>query len=319
MSDVKIQLLTPEWCDRWNAFVDQHGCGWFWQRTEWLDYLTVYYPGTKALSFMLIEGERVKAVCPLLFERGQFGGGGIPLPRPLFDSLIIIPEDSIATYLGEYLATAGGFRSCPLVETKKPSALIFPWGTSLKTYHSRVVDLTPSVDDLLKGLRKSYRYLINSDVPYSGVAVGLFPGKWSEQSDDLFARYQAAHQDKLQPERQLQTYDHQRNWLREGKAVLIASRLGSEQSNNGHPLPIFQPNAFQYFILYKHKAYYASGVGDSLIRPMWQAMTILKDIGIQELEIGWTDYGTTEKEKNIEFFKKGFGGEDRPWWVMSYG
>jgi len=102
MSDVKIQPLTLDWYDRWNDFVDQHEAGWFWQRTEWLDYLTVYYPGTKALSFLLVEGEEIKTICPLLFERGKFLGGGIPLPRPLFRSFAEIPVGFLGEYLGVY-------------------------------------------------------------------------------------------------------------------------------------------------------------------------------------------------------------------------
>ncbi len=318
----KLQAWTGNLTGEWNAFVDREESGWFWHRTEWLEYLNDYYPESIAQHTAVTFNGEIRYIVPLIYERGDFLGGGIPLPQPISHWMGGFALDAIGHAVKQFevmRARRWAVRSCPLVPSQSfacPQEVL----SEPKEYLSRVVDLQMERDQLFAGVRKSYQQIIKQGSPFFGMSVGVNAGEWSEQAEDLCRRYQELHQRMLHPKRSLKTYEHQKQWLKEGKALLFASRLGEEPSPNGHPLPVFKPNAFQYFVHYKQKAYYMSGVHDGcgLIRPMWYALGLLKELGIQEVELGWTDYGTTQKEKNIEFFKRGFGGEDRPWCVMEY-
>ena len=93
----------------------------------------------------------------------------------------------------------------------------------------------------------------------------------------------------------------QARWLDAGGALLVVAERGVDCVGAA------------YWITYKARAYYASGVyaGDNISHAiMWRSLLALKGLGVQFASLGWQGRATTDKERAIEFFKAGFGGRD---------
>jgi hypothetical protein len=113
--------------------------------------------------------------------------------------------------------------------------------------------------------------------------------------------YADLHRGHYGPVRSQQTYDLQSSWLELGVAKPYIV------TENGVPV-----GAILWYV-YKGRAYYASGIylEDNIAHAaVWESLTDLASTGVQYAEMGWQGYAKDQKGRAVEFFKRGFGGED---------
>lgn len=106
------------------------------------------------------------------------------------------------------------------------------------------------------------------------------------------------------------TYEDQAHWVKKGNGLLVGARDDQQQWQ-----------AFSLWILYQGNAYFASAPSlqrNVQLAVIWESLCMMKTMGITLVEMGQTD-GTTEKEKNIGFFKAGWGGKSEPFTILRRG
>ena len=154
-------------------------------------------------------------------------------------------------------------------------------------------------------LRRSYRALIHKAEREYVIASDCGHTARSVLS---FLMYQQLHRSLAMVPRNGETYQLQREWLLDGRALVTVA--WKDPSVRGAA----------YWIVYKGAAYYASGafVEDNVAHAViWRSLLALRGLGVRNVSLGWQGIGVTEKERNIEFFKRGFGGRDVPVPVIS--
>ena len=169
----------------------------------------------------------------------------------------------------------------------------------LNVHQTQVIDLTVSMEQLWRGVRKSYQSLINKGFRTYDVEI----------SDDILA-YQHLHAlaNGVQP-RPDETYAQQGNWLASRNGLLVMADIPGVE----------RYVAAAYWILYCDEAYYASGpsieknVQHAVI---WKSLELLKAMGVRLAELGDIGWRTT-KEEGISKFKRGFGGYAVPFTVVT--
>lgn len=283
----------------WNLYVDGHPDGWFFHTEEFIAYASAYAPGSTDLSscYLAVEGEtyRLVGVIARIWDSPSFGGQ--PLPEPILETDIEITYD----------------RDPPdrfvLPVVGRPGKKLFGIagiGMTHRLGSTLVVDLGREESEIWKDVRKSYRSLIHRaereydiDV-YSGNGVDDDKASWRMQ------KAKATHAEAAgRVTRSDETWNHQRDWLRDGRAILVSASKAGEM------------RGFVYVVRYKDWAYYfsAAALDESLQHALvWQAICVLRcDGATKSLELGH-DLGAnaTEKDKQINFFLSGFGGTPLP-------
>jgi hypothetical protein len=172
----------------------------------------------------------------------------------------------------------------------------------LSVHQTQVLDLTVPLEELWRGVRKSYHSIIhraNEQWEIEEVGVG--------GTADYQRLHAQANGGQPRPDA---TYECQRQWIDSGDGLLVVA----------HDWDDLQMSvAASYWILYEWCAYYMSGpsieknVQHAVI---WRSLELLKDKGIRLVELGQID-GETEKERNIGIFKRGFGGTTMPFTVAT--
>lgn len=166
----------------------------------------------------------------------------------------------------------------------------------LSIHRSQVIDLRLTLEDLWRGIRKSYRPLINK-------ALKVYEFRPGGLTDYHFLHAQANGRET----RTQGTWDCMGRWMEEGLGGLVLAVKDEVMA------------AGAFFITYHGSAYYHSGpklVENVQHAVIWTAMKQLKAIGITHLELGQLD-GETEKERNIGKFKAGFGGKAVPFTIAT--
>jgi hypothetical protein len=284
----------------WDDYVDRHPEGWWFHRSEWLAYCLEYSTEAADRSVALVDtgNGNVIGICPAIYEDGLISMGGEPCVGPLLNASV--SYDSALNSFSEHgffdgkvgwrwqhpapnmNVTGDGFAH---VLSMAPSWFIGRWSTV-------VVDLTKPQETLWHDLRKSYRSTIKAAHWTCEVVIGGIE-RWDE--------YETCHKAAAKRPRPQATYDHMREWVKSGHGR-IAVALDQSQACVASILAL----------TYKNRAYYASG--PSVVRGMqhacqWGMIKDLQDHGVGWYEIGWT--GQPGANTNIEFFKRGFGGERR--------
>jgi hypothetical protein len=203
-----------------------------------------------------------------------------------------------ADYLQEYVKIRpeciDEFKSSPLADDHDFSDTGEQY--SFSTHQTQVIDLrTHKWSDV----RKSYRSIIHrANKDYDIVRCSTI------------TPFMLAHISAFGTTRGIETFKVQERWMDAGHAMAICA------------YPVLStlrpsPQTAALWIVYQGKAYYASGPSKDLNVQhaiMWQSLCWLKLEGITLAEIGVVD-GETDKEKNIGFFKTGFGGEAKPFTI----
>jgi hypothetical protein len=309
---VKAVALTEELRGAWDQFVANHPGAWWWHTTAWLDYCLAYTPGAVSDSFAVMDGETMLAIAPLVREGDQYVMGGEPgadvcarstSPQQSLDALHLAHAelDRLAEMHG--VKRAAMRSAVPWIT--KPTAPKLGW-TDI-SWRTRVVDLERDEAALWSDVRKSYRGLIRQGERTYRLTVG----DKSNGQYFLFDAYQAihrrAHGHGYSPRSDL-TFAYQREWLKyDGHALVVCAESSPTTSE--------YTSGAALFLVYKQAAYYASGayVAENVSFPLlWHAMLTLKARGVRWLDMGWQGHAETDKGRNVEFFRAGFGGEDVP-------
>lgn len=272
--------------EAWDGFVRDHVDGWWFHTWTWIDYAVAYTPGAvDASTAYTIRGE-VAAVVPLVLD--AFGspvyGGQLPV-APLS-----LAEVSIQKTINPRIRWA--YRpGCEIDE--------LPVDYVERKFGTNVVDLSVDESVLWRNLRKSYKSLINRAEERfrvettSSCEIGV-ARKATELAQET---HFCSAKRRTRPQR---TWDLQALWVASGDGLLLIAREN------------FDLVGFAYVIRWKDWAYYASGAAlkDNVSHLLlWEAMKALKaDGSTRYFEIGYVDENGSEKERNIAFFKSGFGG-----------
>jgi len=278
--------------DRWNNFCDAHEGAWWWWRDEWLSYQVAR--GARDLSFGIDDGDLV-AICPLLLEERNgvrsFTMEGHPGPAPLFLNwqAVVLAQHKTETLIEAHAIKRQAYRSSPFVQPngKWPSM----WSDI--SWHTQLLDLTPSLTDLWRGVRKSYHALIHHIEQTHKIVV--------DEDGTLLEAFRQLHAEVAGREtRPKTTWDMMADWCRMGNGLHICAILGGVVV------------AAVYFEVYKRGAYYghAAALNKNVTHALiWRAIQELKARGVTQLEMGWLDY---PGEESRGFFKTGFGGRAVP-------
>jgi len=165
-------------------------------------------------------------------------------------------------------------------------------GHKATPYYTQVIDLTLPTEKLRRGLRKSYKSLVNKDI----MVNTMF---------DTGA-YQSLHESIRGVTRPQETWDIQNRMIWQRQAFCLTQTHFLHPHN---PLPSNVVTDAGLIVYYnKDAAYYASGCStvDSHAL-MWEAILKAKRIGCKRFEMGEQVYGD-DKLANISKFKRGFGG-----------
>ena len=287
----------------WDRFCAESNGAWFWHTEAWLDYCLAYRPGTVDRSFALVaagdDGPTVTTIMPLLVREDSDGSrclaGDDPLPGALSTMGTRTTWEAIMEEFSERRGPSPGlarFRGSPLAEHG---------GEVTAGWRSQVLDLRGPIEALHSGLRRSYRSLVNAGLREFNIAEDPGDGSLCE----AFRAVHVAASGGIAP-RSDETYAYNRAWVRDGSALLLGARAGDRWMG------------FVLVIRYKTGAYYASGpaLAPNVMHALqWEAIRRLKALGVQRYEIGWQGVATDEKGRQIEFFKRGFGGQSVPFAV----
>lgn len=290
--------------DKWNCFVDEHDLGVWWYRMEWLDYCQAYRGGID-LSFAVLDHDgKILAVFPYRVEGDRFALGGSPIlcaligeihpmEMPLFQSSVglMIERQAVSHHIQTSEMMMVPMAREPVAADQFTCDGLVTVDTSFAT---RVIDLTVPEAQRWSAVRKSYHQLIRRGGERVTVAK-------PEDYPDPMGTYACLHQGHYGPVRSQATYDLQASWLASGAArpyILL-----------DHGVPV---GAVVWYC-YKGRAYYASAVylEDNLAHAaIWESLNDLAANGIRLAEMGWQQRAVGQKAQAIEFFKRGFGGED---------
>jgi hypothetical protein len=293
---------------------------WFWNRPAWRDYEMARNPSLVDHSWAITIDDKPVAVQLLTYhpELDLFGLGDLPAPAPslLVDSLeedlardVVLPiMAEVFTSIVGYRDSRVSFRTTPvhphfisnqMVEgtwCNPPvySTLVLDEGWKDESIRTRIIDLSVSPDVLWSSVRKSYRHLIRD----SSITVTEERNNHTRQlCQDLHLKASG---------RRTRPSD---SWVYQDSFVLSddASWFVAREGKN--------PVGFAYILRWKEYAYYASAasLAPNVAHPIqWAVIKHLKALGVQYYEMGHQGATETEKGANIEFFRRGFGGQDFP-------
>lgn len=286
--------LTEIGAERWDGFVEGHPHGWWWHRTAWIEYLT-HYTGWTDYSSALRVGDRIVGVIPLLVKDGTAAAGDDPLAEPLYlrehaTKCGLAALDYAAGILERYGRAYLSWRVRGMPDLGLPArpGLRF----------SRVIDVNLSPPRLWRDVRKSYKALIHQVQRRFEIVVGYAEAQMSD--------YAVVHR-AAGGTRAARTYELQLEWVRSRHAFTAVAYEGST------------PVAAAYVLAWKGWAYYASGPSLTPSAQHGLQWAIIEELAartdVHYYEMGWQGAALDEKERQIEFFKCGFGGHDWPFEV----
>ena len=302
-------VVPREALPQWNDLVAAHALGWWWHRTEWIDYCTAYHPRSEDHSFAVMDGTEVVALVPMVIDQRRVVCGG-QVPK----MLLVIGDRDMATLVDQL---AGHLATLP-VDNPFAELEAVPWlwqPAFARLPHQLcdtfVVELWHNEDELFARIRKSYRHLIRDAERefYMQTISAVTPSAALRAMDHAHALHTAAAGRET---RSQATWDMMANWVRAGNAVLaLAYHDGSV------------PVGYAYVIRDKAWAYYASGavVNDASGHRargvahalQWRVMRALRAGESKFYELGHAaDDASSSKDAGIALFKSGFGGVKMP-------
>ncbi|MDH5523656.1 MAG: GNAT family N-acetyltransferase [Desulfobulbaceae bacterium] len=328
-----IVAYTEVTASDWDLFVQEHNYGWFWYTTLWMKYSEISQFGTRSQnkSFCVRDGRnKIVAVVPLLIEKknedvshNEIVFGGLPTPAPLVDFTfkkkkifqiyreIFSHIDSISC---EYSVSKATFRSYDpylyFINRYLPYNFLMKFGYSDTTINTQVIDLRVGEKEILSGFANETKRLLRK-------SEGLLSFQVYNSNNILlndFNTFRDFYFDVAgKVTRPQNAFALLFQNIIDGNASLLFACF--EEKIVG----------VQYVIHYKKGAYYLMSAADRVFNKcsvghLLQHETIkyLCDLGISYYEVGWQQYADTlfdfpsDKDKNISFFKRSFGGIEAP-------
>lgn len=326
---LEIVKLEKKHYKDWDYFCSQSDDAWFWHTTKWLDYCLSYGRGRfnaeNVSFFMKDESGALIAICPLLLEKNLLEGNSSVLEFETAGDYGIVPAfnndlsdiqrekilkglfikvDSLAAEFGVARAS---FRMTPLSRKRTEFNWLTKWGFFDNSINSQLIDLDLDLEILWKVIRKGHKYDIKR-------GQKCFQVKIYDQdaiTKEIFEQYRFLHHKAAgRVTRPIETFEMMYDWIKDGNGVLVSA---SKDGNFA---------GFSYIILYKDSAYYVSASDNPDLERnipvyhvmQWELIRWLKERRFKKYEIGIQQFSSqifdfpSEKEINISFFKRGFGG-----------
>lgn len=283
----------------------------------------ILYSNSKVIncSFLVKEKDRIVGVFPLFIEESSvktFSIAGGYLRGPLIDNLL----DAKAKKNVLKLMFSELNRISYEYNVEKALIMLDPLSTDYNfnylveydfydsSINTNIINLSKDLRVLWQNLRKSYQSIINKGKRTYTIKVLDF------QTPDFSKHEQYRilhHKCAGRITRSLETFELQYRMLKDDNAILIYLESGGKFL------------ASSYFFHHNGTAYYASSSDDpDHIFPVpfehiiiWSAIEYYKNRNYKKLELGWQFFSSsifdivTNKELNIAFFKRGFGGNNR--------
>ncbi len=333
---VSVALLDPQTRKAWDEFCLHSDEAWFWHTTKWLDYTLDYRPELEPVShsFFVQASGRIAAICPLLLETSrepegevrQFSYGGDAVPAPAFaNGLSRNTRKAVSKALFRNIDELAVKNRVHRVSFRFSPPAPFFWrfthpcanpllseGFSDISLLTQVVDLSKPEEQLMRELRNDHCRNIRRAERIMSVSVFDSSSITAEQ----FERYRLLHAKAAgRITRPVSTFEMMHRWIQDGLAVLSGATLEGRDVG------------FTLTSIYKDGAYYSSGCNDPEFNDLpighllqWRTMQWLQAHAIRHFEIGAQFYGpqahavVSDKERNISYFKRGFGGLTVPYW-----
>ena len=176
------------------------------------------------------------------------------------------------------------------------------------TINTSIIVLSNSLEMLWTNLRRRYKAYINKGKKFFNISIM----DYNNPDYSLFQQYRKLHHKASgRITRSLETFDLQFEMLKRDNGLLV----GLQKDNKFI--------AFSYFCHHNGSAYFGSASNDPDYKidiPLehciiWSAIEYYKRRKFNLFEVGWQHYSIqlfdipNEKDKNISFFKRGFGGD----------
>lgn len=328
--------LTLDRYAEWDQFCLGSPDAWFWHTSQWLEYTLHYRPELhpRSYSFFCLHNGLVAAICPLVIETynreagtvREFSYGADAGPAPvLADGLSEKTKKDVQKRAFAYIdeladrlkIVRASFRMSPLASSfwnTTPPRInpLLKSGFSDISLATQVIDLSQDEKGLLREMRKGHR----ADITRAERILQATVLDTDTTTPEAFERYRLLHRKAAgRVTRPLATFQMMYDWIRDGLAILSVASL------NGKDV------GFGLVSVYKDGAYYSSSCDDPEYNNLpighilqWRAIQWLKRHSIRRYEIGLQFYSSqphaivSEKESNISFFKRGFGGDAVPLW-----
>lgn len=165
------------------------------------------------------------------------------------------------------------------------------------SFMTRVIDLKVSSEQLWEGVRRSYHAPINRLLKDRRFNV-----KVTTKIDEAHALHAAQAGRETRPQG---TWDIQHGWLLQGRAFLFGGYRDGVMV--GFAYIVNDDTDWHY--------YFSAASSEPNVQHaiQWTALRWLhRRSRSRYYEMGWQGEATDVKGKNIEFFRRGFGGEDKP-------
>lgn len=310
MRITSLANATRDFLEAWDAYVRRHPAAWFWHTSGWLAYQLHFRQGNEDASFAVVsdDGVIVAAVPLVLTQRRdrveglvrEFSFSGDPCPYGVSSSR---DAASLAEREIRRRARACGVRRAqfwgnPFSDARDALEDLLAQAETTAAAQ-RVAELGAGPAARWGGVRASYRSLIHRAQERYAIRA-----RWADGDDtEAFALYQRLHRRETNAPRPDATYRLQGQWHSEGLALIVtaADPAGDWGAS--------------YWNVYKGCAYYSSGAysaRDVAHAMVWLALAELEASGVRLASLGWQGTAQSDKERAIEFFKRGFGGRDVP-------
>ncbi len=301
--------FTPGDWRAWDAYVQSHPGGWFWHTSGWLHYQLAFRPGNEQASFMVLSDDGVVlAVVPLVLVHRvdrvagvagpvrELSYSGDPLPLPLSSSPTAagFALEELRRQARRQGVSKVRFWEHPFCDARHQSLGAHARGVRYVAAAQRVVDGVPAWAEV----RASYRSLIHRGQRKYRISSATGD---TEAAAALFSQYVVLHRRMTNHPRADATYRLQREWLAAGLALVVVAEDAAGTWGAAYW------NAYRGAAYYSSGAYTAPDVGHALA---WEALRALAELGVTCASLGWQGTAVSDKERAIEFFKRGFGGAD---------
>ncbi len=321
MDTIFMEQEGSEFQDRWKTFVMRRSNA-SWSYLPLRQEYNRLYSGSRLLqdiSFLVMHGDETVAVCPLLLERQGdvtvLGCGGGFNAAPLIDPSLSARgtrrvRHACFARIDELAAAHEAVKAMFMIDPLPGPPdynILTEYGYLDASICTSIVDLSLDETVLRQRLRKSYKSLINN--VRDRFEIDIVDASCADR--DIHEQYrQLHHKTAGRVTRDVKTFDLQFDMLTAGRAILVGLRDGDRFV------------AFSYFYHHNGGAYYASASDDPDYQTdtplehgiLWAAIDYYRRCGFKKLEIGWQHFGPqlfdhpSPKDRNLSFFKRGFGG-----------
>jgi len=244
------------------------------------------------MSFAVIADDgSIVGICPVIRDGAVFLYQGGPCPEPLYDN------DSVRDELLKHLLSViDSYRIDRYDFTGSIDGYAMP--TTDISWQTRIIDLQPPRDiELISrwlDVRKSYKSLINKCRKTHRIEKSVDPR-------DVGILHDLHREQSGQETRPQRTWDLMAAWVRVGHAYLCTAWNTAGVCDGAAYIYSYKDHEY-----YGHAATTAKDINHALL---WEAINTST---ADTFEVGWQGHFSNAKEQDIEFFRRGFGGINKP-------